>query len=251
MTQHTIELGLIGTVGAEGGTTPLLEALAASGRQLVPLSTTSDVSQVQALVAAATADDRGALTTLTEQAARVSPSVPVLVESATLSATEVAAHLSSPERVVVINLFDTGPGRGVVEVVPAVQTDDAVLQRVVSVIDSLDGLTAVTVKDRPGYLLNALFLPYLNDVITELDDELATAEDIDLALQLGLGYQKGPFELLDEMGLDRHLATTRAVFESTGDARYAPPALLQRMVSAGRLGTATNGGFRSTPANPN
>lgn len=248
MSQETLELAVVGLVGPEGHKTPLLEALAASGREVVAAATTGDAAGLGALVAPVPSGADLALESLAEQAARVGTSVPVLVESETLSATEVAARLPGPERVLVVHLFDTGPGRGVVEVVPALQTDQAVVKSVVQALESLEGLTAVVVKDRPGFLLNALFLPYLNDAIAELDDELATAEDIDVALQLGLGYKKGPFQLLDEMGLGRHLATTRAVHEATGDQRYAPPALLRRMVAAGRLGTSTGAGFRATPA---
>lgn len=248
MSQTTLELAVIGLVGPEGHKTPLLEALAASGHKVVHAASTADAARLRALVAPVPGGAEPALEALAEQAARVGTFVPVLVESETLSATEVAVQLPGPERVLVVHLFDTGPGRGVVEVVPALQTAHAVVDSVVQTLESLEGVTAVVVKDRPGFLLNALFLPYLNDAIAELDDELATAEDIDVALQLGLGYKKGPFQLLDEMGLDRHLATTQAVHQATGDQRYAPPALLQRMVAARRLGTSTGAGFRATPA---
>jgi len=150
--------------------------------------------------------------------------------------------------VLVVNHFDSGPGRQVVELVPAIQTDESVVSQVVDLVNGIDGLSAVVTKDRPGYLLNALFLPYLNDVIGELDDGLATAADIDVALRLGLGYKVGPFELLDEMGLDRHLSTTTTVYEATGDSRFAPPPLLSRTVAAGRLGSASGGGFHEQPS---
>jgi len=103
----------------------------------------------------------------------------------------------------------------------------------------------VVVKDRPGFLINALLMPYLNDVIQEFDHELASAEDIDIALKLGLGYKTGPLELLDMIGLDVHLHATDAAYEATLDERYAAPPLLRQMVAAGRLGNKSQRGFRA------
>jgi 3-hydroxybutyryl-CoA dehydrogenase len=132
-----------------------------------------------------------------------------------------------------------------VEVVRALQTDADLVERLVAFVDTLDDKAAIVVGDRPGFLVNALLLPYLNDVITEFDAELATAEDIDLALELGLGYTTGPLKMLDTIGLDVHLHATEAAYAAFRDDRYAPPPLLQRMVAAGRLGTKTGEGFRT------
>ena len=101
----------------------------------------------------------------------------------------------------------------------------------------------VVVKDRPGFLVDALQLPYLNDVIDAYDEELASADDIDVAIRLGLGYSAGPLELLDARGLDVHLTATEAIYNATLDPRYAPPPLLRQMVAAGLLGSKAGRGF--------
>jgi 3-hydroxybutyryl-CoA dehydrogenase len=106
------------------------------------------------------------------------------------------------------------------------------------------GKSPVEVKDRPGFLVDRLLMPYLNDVVQEYDDELATAEDIDLAIKLGLGYKVGPLELLDSIGIDVHLERTSAAFEATSDPQFAPPPLLRQMVAGGHVGNRTGRGFR-------
>ena len=83
-------------------------------------------------------------------------------------------------------------------------------------------------------------------MINELDAGLATAEDLDVALKLGLGYQTGPMEMLDMIGLDVHLHATSAAHAATGDVRYAPPPLLRKMVAAGHLGAKSGSGFRTS-----
>jgi 3-hydroxybutyryl-CoA dehydrogenase len=106
---------------------------------------------------------------------------------------------------------------------------------------------AVT-KDRPGFLVNRLLMPYLNQVIQDYDDGIADAGDLDAALELGLGYPMGPLKLLDLIGLDNHLHATQAAYEQTRDAHYAPPPLLERMVDAGRLGRKSGRGFYEAAA---
>src|SRR5665811_363335 len=110
--------------------------------------------------------------------------------------TDLAAGLPRPERVAGLHFFNPAPVMAVVEVVQALQTAPDVLNSLVRFVENL-GKTAVEVKDRPGFLVNRLLLPYLNDVVQAYDDQLATAEDIDVALELGLGYKLGPLALLD------------------------------------------------------
>ena len=131
----------------------------------------------------------------------------------------------------------------VVEIVAALQTDEAVVDRLAGLVASL-GKDPVVVKDRPGFLVNHLLMPYLNDVVREYDDGLASADDIDTALKLGLGYKLGPLELLDLIGLDVHDHATTSAYEATQDPCYASPPLLRQMVAAGFLGNKNARGFR-------
>jgi 3-hydroxybutyryl-CoA dehydrogenase len=183
---------------------------------------------------------------LAEVATVVDADTPICTNTSALSVTELAAALPNPQRVAGLHFFNPAPLMRTVEVISALQTSQELIERLEALVDSLHDKVAVVVKDRPGFLINALLLPYLNDVIAEYDDELATAEDIDVALQLGLGYKTGPLAMLDMIGLDVHLHATEAAHRATGDARYAPPPLLRQMVAAGQLGAKSGNGFRNS-----
>ncbi|BCJ68000.1 3-hydroxyacyl-CoA dehydrogenase family protein [Polymorphospora rubra] len=178
-------------------------------------------------------------------AAAVGDGTPIVTNTSALSVTALAAALPDPSRVAGLHFFNPAPVMRTVEVVRALQTSQDLVDRLVTLVHSLDGKQPIVVRDRPGFLINALLLPYLNDVIQEYHDGLATAEDIDLALKLGLGYRSGPLEMLDMIGLDVHLHATESMYTATSDARYAPPPLLRQMVAAGHLGTKNSKGFRT------
>ncbi|AYL34104.1 3-hydroxyacyl-CoA dehydrogenase family protein [Streptomyces sp. PDY-4] len=209
----------------------------------------ADLAGVDVVVESVTENAEVKKALLAEAAAVVGEQTPVLTNTSALSVTDLAAALPHPERVAGLHFFNPAPVMRTVEVVRALQTDPRLVERLVALVSSLDGKEPVVVKDRPGFLLNALLLPYLNDVIQEYDDGLATAEDIDVALKLGLGYQSGPFEMLDMIGLDVHLHATESAYAATLDSRYAPPPLLRRMVAAGRLGAKNGQGFRTGEKN--
>ncbi|MGV9863403.1 3-hydroxyacyl-CoA dehydrogenase family protein [Rhodococcus koreensis] len=182
---------------------------------------------------------------LAQVATVVGEQTPLLTNTSALSVTDLAAGLPNPSRVAGLHFFNPAPVMQTVEVVRALQTDETLVDRLVDLVHALGEKFPVVVKDRPGFLVNSLLLPYLNDVIQEFDDGLATAEDIDVALELGLGYKTGPLKMLDTIGLDVHLRATEAAYEATADARYAPPPLLRQMVTAGRLGNKNGHGFRT------
>jgi 3-hydroxybutyryl-CoA dehydrogenase len=160
-----------------------------------------------------------------------------------LSVTDIAAHLPRPERVAGLHFFNPAPVMRLVEVVRALQTDQDVIARLVGFVEDV-GKDPVEVKDRPGFLVNRLLMPYLNDVVAEYDDGLASAEDIDTALQLGLGYRLGPLAMLDLIGIDVHRHATESAYDATLDPQFAPPPLLGQMVAAGYLGHKSGRGFR-------
>ncbi|MDN3058996.1 3-hydroxyacyl-CoA dehydrogenase NAD-binding domain-containing protein [Streptomyces sp. SRF1] len=181
---------------------------------------------------------------LARAAATVAGHVPIVSSTSAFSITELAADLPSPGRFAGLHFFDPAAAPRTVEVVRGLKTADDTVDALVSFVSTLGGKEAVVVKDHPGFLVHSMLVPYLNDVVQALDDELASAEDLDIALKLGLGYKLGPLELLDTVGLDVHLRRTSALYAATGDARYAPPPLLRRMVAAGRLGAKNGRGFR-------
>lgn len=214
---------------------------------LARISATTDVGDVSGadlVVESVSEDAEVKSAVLGDVAAVVGQRVPILTNTSALSVTELAARVPNPSRVAGLHFFNPAPLMRTVEVVRALQTDAELAGKLVALVETLDGKVPVVVRDRPGFLVNALLMPYLNDVIQEYDDGLATAEDIDLALKLGLGYKSGPLEMLDMIGLDVHLHATESAYAATRDDRYAPPPLLRQMVAAGRLGAKTGEGFR-------
>jgi 3-hydroxybutyryl-CoA dehydrogenase len=174
----------------------------------------------------------------------VSEDAVITTNTSALSVTGLATAVTDPSRFAGLHFFNPAPLMRVVEVVRALQTDSEVIDRLVAFTTSI-GKDPVVAKDRPGFLVNRLLMPYLNDVIQAYDDELASAEDIDTAVRLGLGHRLGPLELLDLIGLDVHRHATLSAYEATLDPRFAPPPLLVQMVAAGRLGAKSGSGFRA------
>jgi 3-hydroxybutyryl-CoA dehydrogenase len=177
-------------------------------------------------------------------AAAVADEALIVTNTSALSVTDLATAVSHPPRFAGLHFFNPAPLMKVVEVVRALQTGPDVLEKLVAFVEAI-GKTPVVVKDRPGFLVNCLLMPYLNDVVTEYDNELASAEDIDTALRLGLGYKLGPLELLDLIGLDVHKHATESAYLATLDPRFAPPPLLCQMVAAGYHGNKNGRGFRT------
>ena len=181
-------------------------------------------------------------TLLTAVADVVGESAIMATNTSALSVTELAATVPRPERFGGLHFFNPAPLMKLVEVVAAVQTSEETLDFLESFAKEI-GKEPVRTKDRPGFLVNRLLMPYLNHVVQAYDDGLATAEDMDTALERGLGYPMGGLKLLDLIGLDIHLHATSAAYEQTHDLHLAPPPLLSRMVDAGYLGRKTGRGF--------
>jgi 3-hydroxybutyryl-CoA dehydrogenase len=159
-----------------------------------------------------------------------------------LSVTALAASVPRPERFGGLHFFNPAQRMKLVEVVAAEQSSEETLNALEAFAEGL-GKQPVRTKDRPGFLVNRLLMPYLNQVIQAYDDGLASAEDMDTALEMGLGYPMGGFKLLDLIGLDIHLHATSAAYEQTHDLHFSPPPLLSRMVRAGYLGRKAGRGF--------
>jgi 3-hydroxybutyryl-CoA dehydrogenase len=202
-----------------------------------------DLARADLIIEAVVEDHEVKKDILTRVADVVGPNTVIATNTSALSVTDLAATLPEPGRITGLHFFNPAPLMPVVEVVGALQSEPAVVDRLAEFVHAI-GKTPVRVKDRPGFLVNRLLMPYLNDVITEFDAELASAEDIDTAIRLGLGYRMGPLELLDLIGLDTHRHATASAYAATLDPQYAPPPLLAQMVAAGHLGRKTGHGFR-------
>jgi 3-hydroxybutyryl-CoA dehydrogenase len=158
------------------------------------------------------------------------------------SVTGVARRLIRAERVVGMHFIRPVERVKLVELVRGEKTKEALVEIVDAFCRSLEKETIV-VKDLPGLLVNYLFVPYMNQAIEAYDQGLASREDLDTAIRMGLGYPMGPLELIDLIGLDKHLELTSALYDRLGDRRFFPPPILRRMVDAGKLGRKTGEGF--------
>ena len=162
--------------------------------------------------------------------------------TSTLSVIDLAMETSRPERVCGLHFFNPAPIMPLVEVVRPLSARDETIDEVLSFVRAC-GKDPVLVEDRAGFVVNALLFPYLNDAIGLYERGVAMMEGIDLAMKGGCGFPMGPFALLDLVGLDTSLAILNALYAEHRDARYAPAAMLRRLVSAGRLGRKSGQGF--------
>jgi len=159
-----------------------------------------------------------------------------------LSIIDMAMMTSRPEKVLGLHFMNPVPLMRLLEIVKTVATSEETLEVGKEFGKSL-GKTIVIAKDTPGFIVNDLLIPYLLHATRMLDAGVATKEDIDTAINLGLGHPMGPLTLLDLIGLDTALFVASAMYEEFKEPQYAPPPLLKKMVAAGWLGRKTGKGF--------
>jgi 3-hydroxybutyryl-CoA dehydrogenase len=172
----------------------------------------------------------------------VGPAAVLASNTSSLSITEMAAATRRPERVVGLHFFNPVPVMPLVEIVRGLLTAEDVVGAMREFAGRL-GKTVVVAKDTPGFIVNRLLVPYLLDAIRVLELGVASREDIDTAITLGLGHPMGPLTLLDFVGLDTTYYIAEAMFQEFKDHRYAPPPLLKQMVLAGWWGRKSGRGF--------
>ena len=159
-----------------------------------------------------------------------------------LSVTEIAAALERPERAVGLHFFNPAPLMPLVEVVRAERTGDEAYEAAFALAERL-GKTPVRCADTPGFVVNRVLIPLLNDCVRVLDEAGVTPEDVDTAMTRGAGWPMGPCTLLDLVGLDVHVHASEALYAKLREPRMAPPARLVRMADAGKLGRKSGEGF--------
>ena len=159
-----------------------------------------------------------------------------------LSVTEIASVLQRPERAVGMHFFNPAPLMPLVEIVRAERTSDAVFETAFQLGAAL-GKTPIRCSDTPGFVVNRVLIPLLNDCVRVLDETGVTPEDLDAGMRYGAGWPMGPCALLDLVGADVHVHASEALYEKLREPRMAPPARLVRMLKAGKLGRKTGEGF--------
>ena len=162
--------------------------------------------------------------------------------TSSLCITEMASVTHRGDRILGIHFFNPVPVMPLIEFVRTILTSDETMAIARDFGASL-GKTMVTAKDTPGFIVNRLLIPYLLQAVQVYEDGLATREDIDTAIKLGLAHPMGPLTLLDLVGLDTTLFIADAMYDEYKDPRYAAPPLLRRMVLAGQLGRKSGKGF--------
>jgi 3-hydroxybutyryl-CoA dehydrogenase len=165
-----------------------------------------------------------------------------------LSVTEIAATTSTPERVVGMHFFNPAPLMPLVEIVRAQLSDDDAVETAAEVAERM-GKTAVRCHDTPGFVVNRVLIPLLNDCIRVLDEARVAPEDLDAAMRAGAGWPMGPCALVDLVGIDVHVHAAEALHAQLREPRMAPPPRLVSMRNAGLLGRKSGRGFyRYDPA---
>ena len=164
--------------------------------------------------------------------------------TSTLAVVELAVSTNRPEQVVGIHFFNPAPMMSLVEVIAPLTASEATVAAAKEFATAC-GKDVVEVKDRAGFIVNALLFPYLNNAVRMLEAGTASRDDIDTAMKGGCNFPMGPLALLDLVGLDTSLSILDALYDEFRDPNYAALPLLRRMVSAGKLGRKSGTGFYS------
>ena len=162
--------------------------------------------------------------------------------TSSLSITEMASVTRRPQHVLGMHFFNPVPVMKLVELIRGLQTSEETMATGRRFAESV-GKTVVVCKDSPGFIVNLLLIPYMLDAVRALELGIATREDIDTAVHLGLAHPMGPLTLLDYVGIDTTYYIAEAMFEEFKDTRYAAPPLMKQMVLAGMHGRKTGRGF--------
>ncbi|MGS2805759.1 3-hydroxybutyryl-CoA dehydrogenase [Nocardia sp. MW-W600-9] len=173
----------------------------------------------------------------------VKPEGILATNTSSIPVIKVAGATERPERVVGVHFFNPVPVMPLVEIISTLVTAPKAAAAVTDYAKNTLGKMTVQAGDRSGFIVNALLIPYLCSAIRMLESGYATAEDIDAAMKGGCGYPMGPLTLLDTVGLDIALAASESLYAEFAEPHLAPPALLRRMVEAGRLGRKSGRGF--------
>ena len=212
---------------------------------ITKISTTTNLSELADcdLVIEAATENMALKLDLFEEIDKVArPETIIASNTSSLSLTKLASVSNRPDKVIGMHFFNPVPMMALVEIIRALQTSDDTFNSVDQLTREL-GKTPVSVKDSPGFVVNRMLVPMINEAVFILYEGIASADEIDAAMKLGAGHPMGPLALADMIGIDVCLYVMNILLEEFGDSKFRPCPLLKQMVDAGYLGRKSGKGF--------
>ncbi|MBA4255943.1 MAG: 3-hydroxybutyryl-CoA dehydrogenase [Polaromonas sp.] len=200
-----------------------------------------DLTSAQLVIEAATENEALKVKILQQLDGLLAPEVILATNTSSISITKLAAVTQRADRFIGMHFFNPVPMMALVEIIRGLQTSDATHDAVKAMAEHL-GKSPITVKNAPGFVVNRILVPMINEAFFVLAEGLASAEDIDAGMKLGCNHPIGPLALADMIGLDVCLAVMNVYVEEYNDSKYRPCPLLKEMVAAGYLGRKTGRG---------
>ena len=200
------------------------------------------VKDVDLIIEAATEEMEGKIAIFEELDKLCNKDTIFATNTSSLSITRLAAATGRPEKVIGMHFFNPVPQMKLIEIIRGLSTSDETNQVILDLTDAIKK-TPVEVDEAPGFVVNRILIPMINEAVGILADGLASIEDIDTAMKLGANHPMGPLELGDLIGLDVCLAIMRTLYDEYNDPKYRPHTLLKKYVRAGKLGRKSGEGF--------
>jgi 3-hydroxybutyryl-CoA dehydrogenase len=214
---------------------------------LARIATTTDnakLANCDLVIEAATENEDLKIKILKDLCTKLRPSALLATNTSSISITKLAAATDRPDRFIGMHFFNPVPLMALLELIRGLQTSDDTHAKAAEFAKRI-GKVAVTAKNSPGFAVNRILCPMINEAIFALAEGIATAEDLDAGMKLGCNHPIGPLALADMIGLDTMLSVMEVFYEGFNDPKYRPAPLLKEMVAAGHLGRKTGQGFYS------
>jgi 3-hydroxybutyryl-CoA dehydrogenase len=244
----------IGIVGAGTMGNGIAQVCAAAGLPVI-MSDISDAALTRGMsvvsnslerlvIEAATENEDLKVKILKDLCAKLRPQALLATNTSSISITKLAAATDRPDRFIGMHFFNPVPLMALLELIRGLQTSDDTHAKAEAFAKRV-GKVAITAKNSPGFAVNRILCPMINEAIFALQEGIATAEDLDAGMKLGCNHPIGPLALADMIGLDTMLSVMEVFYEGFNDPKYRPAPLLKEMVAAGHLGRKTGQGFYS------